>query len=108
MRNGKLRNEANPALRGFVERLDVFVFDLIFALNLFDDELRVGIDVKLFAPDENRVTDRANKCGVLSKVVRAGAEILGDAHNAGKMDTDPGFTRITARASVDVSLKLHL
>src|SRR5262245_4219622 len=107
MRDGKARNKLNPADSRVVEETDTFIFDLVLALDLFYDELRVRKHLKLLTSRKDSESKGRQKCGVFSEVVCAYPKVFGNAHYTWEIHANPGLPRIPPRAAVDVRFKLH-
>src|SRR5262249_14072848 len=99
--------QTNPAESGSVERTNAFVLYLILAFDLLHNKLGIRENLELFAAREHSETKGGKKRGIFREVVSAGAKILGYPHDAWKVHADSRFARISARASVDIGLKLH-
>src|SRR3954447_5674655 len=63
-------------LRGRVQRLHVRVLDLVLAVDLLGDELRVVDDLDLVGPERARPVEAEQQAAVLGHVVRGDAEVL--------------------------------
>src|SRR5215471_6815608 len=100
-------DERDPALGCLVERTNSLGPYLVFALDLSDHQLGVGVYVKFAAADEDGVAKRGEKRGVFGEIVGCRAEVFGNPYNTREMDADSGFARISARAAIDVGLQLH-
>src|SRR5436190_17110613 len=97
-----MRNVLDPADSGSVEEANTFVLHLIFAFDLFNHELGISENPKLFTSREDGKAQRRQKSRIFGVVVRPGPEILGNADDAGKIHAAARLARISARAAVDI------
>ena len=95
--DGKAGDERDPALSIIVERADSFIPNLVFAVDLLHNQLRVGKNVEFVAFREHRKTQCREKRGIFRVIIRSGrSEIFGDPDNAWKENPDTGLTRISS------------
>ena len=103
--DGEAWDHGNPANGAVVEETNAFVLYLVFAVDLFNDEFRVGVNLQLIASRKDRESESGQESGVFREIVRSSAEILGNSRDARKVDTDASLARIAARAAVDIGFQ---